>query len=133
MEKVLFIHHERCAREKKPAEGGRQTYLSYRKTAAPPKPPPSPRPWPGPWAGTCTCQSPGAPYLNRMVARETKKMSTNPKVTGGFHHMFLMKTHSAPPPVLTYGNVHGAFFPPPAYWDYRQKLKLDCLGFFCTC
>ncbi|TNN72003.1 hypothetical protein EYF80_017791 [Liparis tanakae] len=46
-----------------PSENGDQTYLSCRKTAAPPKRPPSRSLWPGSWAATCTCQSPGAPYL----------------------------------------------------------------------
>lgn len=46
-------------------ERGDQTYLSCRKTVAPPKRPPSPCLWPGPWAATCTCQSREAPYLER--------------------------------------------------------------------
>lgn len=45
------------------SENSDQTYLSCRKTAAPPKRPPSPCLWPARWAATCTCQSQGAPYL----------------------------------------------------------------------
>lgn len=46
-----------------PSEDGNQTYLSCRKTAAPPTWPLSQRLWLGLWVGTCTCQSLGAPYL----------------------------------------------------------------------
>lgn len=56
------INHLRSCR----LRNGHQTYLSCRKTVVPPKRPPSPCRWPGLWAATCTCQSPEAPYLERV-------------------------------------------------------------------
>lgn len=46
-----------------------QTYLSCRKTAAPPKRPASRRLRPGPGAASGICRSPGAPYLERGIRR----------------------------------------------------------------
>lgn len=51
----------------KPPENNFQTYLSCRKTAAPPRRPPPLRLWPGQWAAACTCQSPAAPYLQKEM------------------------------------------------------------------
>lgn len=69
-EKILFIHQRRwsaaengAATAEPPGGNDYQTYLSCRKTAAPPRRLPSPRLWPGRWAATCTCQSPAAPCL----------------------------------------------------------------------
>lgn len=50
-----------------PSENSNQTYLSCRKTAAPPKRLPSPCLRPGPWAVTYTCQSLGVPYLEKDI------------------------------------------------------------------
>ncbi len=90
-EKILFNHHqwrkrvERSGTEeqknkpstKLPSENGDQTYLSCRKTAAPPKRLLSPCLWPGLWAATCTCQSPGAPYLERDIWLLTVGVTNN--------------------------------------------------------
>lgn len=76
-EKILFIHQRRrtevehggklSSNRIKPPENNFQTYLSCRKTAAPPRRPPSLRLRPGRRAATCTCQSPAAPYLQKEM------------------------------------------------------------------
>lgn len=76
-EKILFIHQRRrmevehggkqSSNRIKPPENNFQTYLSCRKTVAPPRRLPSLRLWPGRWAATCTCQSPAAPYLQKAM------------------------------------------------------------------
>lgn len=96
MEKNLFYHHLQRKRvewsgtkeqKNKPSteltsEKCNQTYLSCRKTAAPPKQQPSLCLWPGLWAVTGTCQSQEAPYLQRhmrllMVAIMTNHQKKN--------------------------------------------------------